>query len=171
MPDDYIKLEVTGVVEAVAWLNELPKNIVTLGYLRALDAAGEVIQNELAIQTPVRKETRSVSSAKRTGRTAGEQFVTGGAMRAAIRRKVTIASDYSGGYVVVDHGRYSWIANILEHGRRIVGHKPGLKDTGKTVPPNPFIRRTAEITAQPAIDAFTASITDTINTFSEQKVA
>jgi hypothetical protein len=166
-----MELNVTGLTEAVAWLDALPKNIVTLGFLRALDAAGDVIQTELASQTPVRTETRSVSSAARTGRVAGEAFVTGGAMRAAIRRTITIDSQYRGGTCVIDHGKFSWIANILEYGRRIVGHKPGLKDTGKTVRPNPFMRRTAEYAAQPAIDAFAASIADTVATFSDQKVS
>jgi hypothetical protein len=161
MPD--IELKVTGLTEAVNMLESMPKNIVVLGFARGLEAAGQVLQAELYNQTPVRTEVRSAASAARTGRTAGEKIFTGGELRAALRRKVTIDANYRGGYVTIDHGRMGWLANIIEYGHRIVGHKPGLKDTGKFVPPNPMYRRTAEIAAEPAIEAFVKEINEVIN--------
>lgn len=167
---DEVQLNVTGVKEAVAYLEELPKNIVVLGFLRALDAAGAVIQDALFENTPVRTEVRSTQSAARTGLQAGGRVITGGELREALTRKITIDTNYQGGVVEVYHGKLAWVANLVEYGHRLVGHKPGKKDLG-TVPAHPFIRPTAEAVAQEAVDAFEASIVDTVNTFGGQKTA
>src|ERR1035441_926774 len=157
MPDRDI--QVTGIAEVVEMLEEFPDHIVVIGFTNALHAAAEVMANELQIQTPLKQSTGGILEYQ-------------GELRENMQIKVALFNDKSGGVADIGWFRspYSNVVQFVEFGHRMVGHKPDLKELGM-VPPHPFMRPAADISAEPAIDAFARSLEDTIKANYPQKVA
>ena len=163
MPAEF---HVTGLTETIATLESLPKNIVALGFLKALEAAAVVIEREVERRTPIRLEI-----------SGGDLAVAGGSLKAAIMHTVTLDSQYRGGFADVGFGKQGWKANLVEFGHVMRGHKPDkklliVKSTGQPwVPAHPFMRPAAEFASDAATQAFADVLRDFINTHVNTKVA
>lgn len=151
---DIIDVKVEGIEEVELFLTELPREIVASGFLAALKAGGTVIENTLVYNCPVQEEE-----------TGG--ILEQGELRDSIYMKVELDSQLRGGVATIAFRGQApnAVANWIEYGHRIVGHRPKLEYKGKDVPPNPFIRRTADQAAQPAVEAFVNSIMQTVSTY------
>lgn len=150
-------LNVTGIRETMEMLDGLPRYMVLQGFSKALHNAGQILMGEIGRLAPVQLAYEG-----------GELVVSGGELKAAIRKQVTLDSNYRGGYVVVDFGKQNYKANWIEWGHRMIGHKPqkkqlyGPRTPDGNVRPFPFIRPGAEAAAQRAVDAFVQSMIETI---------
>lgn len=165
---------VTGIREVCDAFDKLPQAVVMLGYLKALEAAADVIEPALKQNTPVGQvavwnpETFSVVMAP------------SGSLKRSVQRRIELDKHGAGGLLYVHFGKLNFIANFLEYGHNIVTHwasKVPYKDSrGRLrykksgghvivgfVKPNPFIRETADQVFEPVIDAVTESITKTVN--------
>jgi hypothetical protein len=175
---------VTGLKEVLAMLEGLPKGMVANGFTLALDAAGEVIQDEVQRRTPIRKEKKSGWNPE-AFKSFNWEVVTGTKLAESLRRRIVIDSQYRGGYVDIDHGGMAWVALLVEYGHEMVTHyanredyvdKRGRKRTRKwggherigTVPAYPFMRPSAETAQNAAVDKFVASLAETVDKYQEQ---
>ena len=147
MPDFSIKIE--GLEEVVEMLDKAPRTIVARGYLKALQAGANVIADAVEIRTPVKAED-----------TGG--LLDKGELRESLMIDIQLDSALRGGVADIGFGKNGNVANWIEYGHRIVGHKPGKTDSGASVPANPFMRGAADGCAEAAIDAFTGSLKETI---------
>jgi hypothetical protein len=163
------QLRVTGLREVIAMLEGLPRGLVAEGFTRAFHEAGEVLQDELQRQTPVRMDI-------------GKKVVTGTKLAQSLRHRVVIDSQYRGGFVQIDWGSMSWVANLVEYGHAMVTHyenteaytdRKGKKRFKKwggheqigTVRPHPFIRPSGEVAFPTAIERFVDSIAKTTDNY------
>jgi hypothetical protein len=143
-------ITITGLQETMELLREAPRTLVARGYTKALSAAGNVIADRLEVNTPIKAQD-----------TGG--ILDRGELREAITVAVELDSQFRGGSVDVgfdprkgaDH-----VALWLDSGHRLVGHKPGKKQLG-TFAGTGFMRRTADETAEAAIDKFAESLKET----------
>ena len=147
MSDFNITIE--GLDETVAMLEQAPRRIVSRGYRKALQAAADVIADEVRVRTPIKAED--------TGGLLAE-----GELRESLVTDVEIDSQARGGVAEVGFGDNGHVALWLEYGRHVVGHKPELKDTGKVIPAKPFMRPAADASAEAAVDAFAESLKQTV---------
>ena len=151
---------ITGLRETLDMLENLPKNIVLGGFSKALHAAGSIMEAEVEKRTPIRLEIDG-----------GDLVVSGGALKSDVYHEVTLDSNYRGGVAIVSFRKYSHIANWVEYGHRMIGHKPGKRQlSGPRTPdgmvrPNPFIRPAFEASKDRAIDAFARSIAETVHNY------
>jgi hypothetical protein len=79
----------------------------------------------------------------------------------ALMAEVEVDLNAKGGSASVGFGKLGYIANMVEYGHVMVTHAPGKKVVG-FVPPHPFMRPAFESSAEPAIAAFAASMTETV---------
>lgn len=146
MPD---LITVTGLQETVEMLAKAPKTVVALGYTQALSAGGNVIADGLEVNTPVKAED-----------TGG--ILDKGELRDSIVVAVNLDSQFRGGSVDVGFmtsNAADSVALWLDAGHRMVSH------TGKvlgSVAGNGFMRKTADQTLEAAVDAFAASLRETV---------
>lgn len=150
-------ITITGCGDVINWMETFPKEIVLLGFFKALSAAIQVFESELRIKTPIRKETLW------NDETFSEfSNIIGGALRAALVHNVVLDSQYRGGYSEVGYGKLGYIANFVEfgHAKVIYGKHIGH------VPAHPFMRSAFDAVNQEAIDAFASVIAQTIDTMS-----
>ena len=141
-------ITVTGIAEAAEFLRNAPKVVVATAFLKAFRAGGEVIKEDLISRTPIK------SSA--TGGLLRE-----GELQASVELKIQLDSQFRGGVAIISHGKNSNVANWVEFGHILVGHKPGKKVLG-VVPEHPFIRPCADATWQAAVEAFTDSLVESM---------
>jgi hypothetical protein len=96
---------------------------------------------------------------------------TAGDLRAALMSAVTLDAQFRGGVAEVGFGtKQGHIANFVEYGHRMVGHKPGKKELGM-VAAHPFMRPAAEVSADAAIDAFADSLEATLKAGTDLSVS
>lgn len=133
-------VKITGIEEVQKMLAEAPKNVVQLGYGRALTAGINVFAGALASRTPVRS----------------------GKLAASLVIAVEVDSDARGGAAAVGFGKQGHVANWVEYGHRMVGHAPNKKETGAVLP-HPFMRPAFDASADEALQAFQDSLVTTLN--------
>lgn len=142
MPDEVFGITVTGLDQTLAALDNLPKNIVALGFAKALEAGGMVIQREVDKRTPIQLKA-----------SGGQLIVEGGALKAALTHKIEIDSQLRGGSFIIGWGNQAYKVPWVEYGHRMIGHKPKKLDLG-TVPAHPFARPAIEFSYERAIEVF-----------------
>jgi HK97 gp10 family phage protein len=149
-------ITVTGVEEVKQFLAEAPKTLVATGFLRALQAGGEVIRAAVEARTPVGGEKLWNEE------TFSEIATTGGALIQGLTMDVNLDSNFQGGIARIGFTReQAHVANWVEFGHRMVGHKPKKKLLGQ-VEPHPFMRPALAESANAAIEAFGESMLETI---------
>jgi HK97 gp10 family phage protein len=134
-----LTVKITGIAEVQKMLAEAPKNIVMLGFGRALNAGINVIAAAVAERVPVKE----------------------GELAAALVTEVVVDANARGGIASVGFGKMGHRANWVEYGHRMVTHKPGKKQVGD-VPAHPFMRPAADASADAAIDAFAETLAATL---------
>ena len=142
-------MNVVGLREVQKMLDEAPKNIVLLGYGRALTAGINILAGALISKTRVRT----------------------GALAQALVVEVTVDSDARGGEAAVGFGDQGRTANWLEYGHRIVkkggfyidsrGRRRKGTVTGQ-VPAYPFVRPAFDTSGDAAIEAFADTLASTL---------
>lgn len=142
-------IEVDGIEETVEMLLKLPKHVVARGFLRALRAGAAPMERELQIRTP-----STTGAAHFTERREGD-------LRSAQVAEITLDSQFRGGTAEIGFGKQGHVANWVEYGHHMIGHKPDKKDLGE-VEPHPFMSVAAMVSAELAIDAFAESIAATV---------
>lgn len=147
-------ITVVGVEDVQRMLSDAPKTIVASGFLKALSAGANVFADELELKTPVKKAD-----------TGG--LLDKGVLRESIAIDVELDSQFRGGSADVHFGKNGFIANFVEFGHRMIGHKSGGKKVlgsveATSVPPYPFVRPAFDAGANRAIEAFTNSIIETV---------
>ncbi len=166
-----VSVSITGLSEAMAMLAGAPKTVVAAGFLKALSAAGNVIAAELEANAPVKAED------------------TGGLLdRGVLRESIVVAPEldprFRGGEVNVGFtpgNDADKVAYWLEYGHRLVRRSRlsyidtrGRRRRGTPigeVQPHPFIRRSAVMAEDPAIDAFVDSLRQTVTEQFPQTIA
>jgi HK97 gp10 family phage protein len=135
-------ITITGIEEACAMLTAAPDNVVKIAYGKALAAAAVPIVEALEAATP--QDT--------------------GKLKESIVSDIALDADGKGGVLSVGFsGNQGHIANFVEYGHRMIGHKPEKKDLGQ-VQPHPFMRPAASVSADAAIEAFAESVEETVRT-------
>ena len=166
MADEVITI--SGVMETIQALNELPAALVGLAGLRSLQAAAAPMRNALERRTPYSGLSVSGWTA-RTGARLSTSTVDShggrGALRENIKTKIVLDSRLRGGKMDVGFMTFDLaaVADWVDRGHRIVGHRPGLKDTGKRVPPHPFLLPAFEESWEQSFQAFANTFSATIN--------
>lgn len=131
-------------------LDRAPRNIVAKGYLRALDAAGQVMVRALWPRVPV--DLKAAMNRAHAGK---------GALVGRLDAFIELDAQFRGGVVDVGFGDLGHIALWLEYGHRMVGHKPGKKQLGD-VPAIPFMRPAFDACNEQAVDAFAATLASVV---------
>jgi HK97 gp10 family phage protein len=151
--------DVLGLEEVNQFLDSAPTEIVAHGYLKALQAGGAVIAEELEARTPI----QLVES-------GGDLVVEGGDLKSAVVVQITLDAQAHGGTVDVGFGKLGYVARFVEMGHHQIGHKPEKKKLGE-VSPHPFMRPAAAAAADRAIAAVGDSILETVaSVFPQEKL-
>ena len=132
------EINITGIEEVCAALKEMPARLAKNAYAKALAASAVPIVEALKARTPV--ET--------------------GLLQRSLMADIQIDPQGRGGRVQVGYGKQGYVARFVEYGHRQVGR--GKKDTGKVVQPHPFMRPAAATSADAAVEAFAASIAESV---------
>src|SRR6185503_20048973 len=112
----------------------LPRTVVLNGFSRSLHAAGQIMEDALEAKTPIRLSEEGY-----------DLVVSGGELKADVYHEVILHAQYRGGVAIIGFKRLGHIANYVEYGHRMIGHKPGYKELrGKKTPdgmvkPYPFM--------------------------------
>jgi hypothetical protein len=153
-------IQIEGIEETMAMFEDLPKTIILEGLTGALGAAADVLAAGITVWSRKTVEEHCVAP------------VEVGALREALEKWITLDSNYRGGLAEVGFGKLGYIANFLEYGHAMVGHrkqrkKPetGPKTPGGFVPADPRMRPAFDAGKERAIDAFTDSVHSTLETF------
>lgn len=139
---------ITGLEDVQRMLAEAPRSVVASGYTKALQAAANVIADEVELHTPVKAQD-----------TGG--LLDKGVLRESLMIAIELDVQFRGGIAKVGFGKNGHVALWVEYGHNMVGHKPGKKPSG-VVPANPFMRTAADAKANSAIDAFANSLSQTV---------
>ena len=152
MPGDY-PIEVEGIDDVIAMLGQTEHLVETTALVTGLNVVGEFSAQAIEDATPVKDE--NVPTSEYSRRIAGGNSLDKGLLKASVKFEIIVDSRNRGGYVEISHGRYSYVANYLEYGHRLVTH--GIKAIRRVigfVKPYPFIRPTAERVAEESIYKF-----------------
>jgi HK97 gp10 family phage protein len=133
---DEFSISISGIDEACALLDRVPKETARVGIARSLAAAAVPIVEAVDARTPVG---------------ATEE------LKAALNTDISLDSDGYGGSASINFGKQGHVANFVEYGHRMIGHKPGKKELGE-VKPHPFMRPAAAASADAAVEAFTETL-------------
>jgi len=145
--------EVEGIEECCADLGRLQTAVAVVAVTRGLHAAAEVIEREIDVRTPVRST-----------RIGGDKDYQ--ALITDLQVKVTLDAR-RGSFAEIGFFRSAYLAQWIEYGHRMVGHKPNLRFLDKWVPARPFLRPAADAAEEPAVQAFTDAVSETLAEFSE----
>lgn len=151
MPDSTITI--TGLQETENMLATAPKNVVANSFLRALDAAGKVIEAEVWPRTPI--ELKAAVNKAHGGK---------GALVGRLDNFIELDSQFRGGTIEIGFGPLGHIALWVEYGhRQVTGGRLTKEGKGPgrlvgTVEPHPFMRPAFDASADAAIDAFASSL-------------
>jgi hypothetical protein len=155
---DFITVETEGIAETMQMLADAPRVVVANGFLKAFQAAGDVIVEVLASNTPVKKED-----------TGG--VLEQGELLESLMMDIELDSQFRGGFVAIGFGKNGNVADWLDGGHRLIGHAPNYKNLG-SVAGNGFMRKSFDQSAEAAVDAFGESLTSTVTTqFPQGQVA
>ena len=132
-------VDISGIEETCAMLDRLPVNVAKRAFAGALAAAAVPIVEALEASTPVLR----------------------GDLKAAIVTDIFVDAQGKGGQASIGFGKEGHVANFVEYGHRMVGHKPGKKELGE-VQPHPFMRPAAASSGEAAIGAFAESVKQTV---------
>jgi HK97 gp10 family phage protein len=133
---DEALIKIEGIEEVCELLQQASRAAMPRALLHGLTAGAAVIEEYVAGRTP-----------DKTGELLADLGTT-----------VTLDSDFQGGIAEVGFGgKQGHVANFVEYGHRMVGHKPGKKELGN-VEPHPFMRPAAEAAAEEAIEAFVDAV-------------
>jgi hypothetical protein len=137
MPDEF-SFNISGIEEACAMLDRVPKETAKVGIARALAAAAVPIVQAVEAVTPE---------------------ITGD-LKKALRTDIGLDTDSYGGYACINFGNQGHVANWVEYGHRMIGHKAlgKLRDIHEPVVPHPFMRPAAAASGEAAVDAFTETL-------------
>ena len=135
-------IEITGIEEVCANLEQMPARIQKVALGKALVAGVKPIMDAVAPRIPI--------------------GVTG-ELGEALMFTVDVSADGRGGVAQVGFGKQGFKARMVEFGHRMVGHKPNKTDKGKTVPAHPFMRPAAETAAPASVQAFADSIKESLD--------
>lgn len=139
MPD--VTVRVVGLQEIETKLRTLKLDAEKRVLGKGVKAATTVLAEAIQARTPVDK----------------------GLLRASVGTNTRVDPSGEAASGIVGFGRQGYIARFVEYGHRIVGHKPGKKDTGKRVPPHPFIRPAFDESAGKALQAFEDTVTQALD--------
>jgi hypothetical protein len=153
MSEPFVKI--SGIEECCADLRRVSSTARTVGLVRGLHAAAAVIEREIDIWTPVR-----------TNRVGGDQDYQ--SLITDLQVRVGIDTRFRGGSAQIGFFRQAYLANWVEFGHRMVGHKPLKKNLGAAVPAHPFMRPAADVAAEPAVEAFVDAVNEALAGFSEE---
>jgi HK97 gp10 family phage protein len=129
----------TGFAEIEAALLSIADGEVADAIQReALKAAAAVIKPVLVAETPVRTKV------------GGKDALPPGALKAAVRSRVSIPKDSKVASATVDFGKLTHIARFVDRGHANPTAKRGLRNT----PAHPFVRETEAATRQEATEAY-----------------
>lgn len=135
MPDE-ITLEFEGLDEVCELFEQAPKAAIPQALLHGLAAGAGVIEEYVAGYAPDKT----------------------GEMLADLGSTVTLDADFRGGVAQIGFSaKQGHVANWVEYGHRMIGHKPLKKELG-TVEPHPFMRPAAEAGEEEAVETFTETM-------------
>lgn len=141
-------ITVEGLEETAAMLEKASKTLVARGYMKALQAGSNVIADAVEVRTPIKSED-----------TGG--LLDKDELRESLMVDIQLDSQFRGGVAEIGFGKNGHVANFVEYGHILLGHKPGKKPLGD-VPAHPFMRPAADASAEAAIDAFAESLKQTV---------
>ena len=145
---------ITGLAQVQMALTTAPARLVKNAFARALAAACVPVVRELELRTPVSAKNELFND-----ETFSPIAGTGtGDLKSALMSDIAINSEGKGGIGRVGFGKQGYKARLVETGHRMIGHKPGLKDLGKPVPPHPFMAQAAVAAADAAMGAFAEAL-------------
>lgn len=138
MADSGVQIDIQGIPEVVAYLDKLPVLVVKVTFRESLKAACEVLMAAIRprIPEPPLKPRKGSSP-----------------LSTALQYRTQVDPEGRGGSASIGFGKQGPLANWLETGHRMVGHRPKLKMLG-FVRPFPFLRPAFQASYQEAIDAF-----------------
>jgi HK97 gp10 family phage protein len=156
---DGISIQLEGLSELQAKLDELSTKQADAAIRKALKAGGEIERAAISERAPI-KDTTGGS-------------LPDGALANDIVVKIN-RSDQGNLYAVVGPDKYTaWVARFVEYGHRLVrGGRSRLLKNGKTrgpgtqvgtVPEHPFIRPAFESTRQEVVDVMCQTLADEIS--------
>jgi bacteriophage HK97-gp10 putative tail-component len=134
-------ITVRGIPEVQQNLKGFPRLLVLNCFRQALARAASVFEEELAVRAP---ETEYSTSSEDRGHLID-----------SIMSDITIDTQGRGGRVKVGFGKKDMVALWVEYGHRMLSHSG--KPIG-TVPAHPFIRPAFEAAADRAIEVFTETV-------------
>jgi HK97 gp10 family phage protein len=137
---DGFQTSISGIEETVESLSQLPTRLVRGVYGKALTAAVLPVVEALEPRIPVEH----------------------GDLKEALASDIAIDADGKGGVAQIGFGKEGWKARLVEFGHRMIGHKPERKDLGE-VQQHPFMRPAAAVSAEASIDAFSASLKQSVD--------
>jgi HK97 gp10 family phage protein len=149
-------VRVTGIDEVCAFFDAAPKDIVRTTFGKALSAAAVPIVQELEPRIPSRNNLFDEESFRELAGTAVE-----GTLKDNLVTDIALSDDGKGGVASIGFGKAGHVANFVEYGHRLIGHKPKLRDLGN-VEPHPFMRPAANASADAAIEAFAGSVEESM---------
>src|SRR5690349_15543690 len=137
---DFITLEITGLAGVEQRLKDIGPKLARRGLRRALNAAVNVLSEEITNRTPVEH----------------------GDLIAAAQTKTSVSARDGQGTALFGYGNQGYKARLVEHGHDV---KPKPKRKGKLehVPAHPFIRPGFDTAAPAAVEAFTEVIREEID--------
>ena len=149
MPGNDVKISGFKEIEAALYTIESGEAIDRI-QRSALRAAGNVIAPALEAATPIKTEPGGLPD---------------GALKAAVRMRTRLPKDGEAPAEIIDFGKHSWIAHIVDHGHINPTAKKGLKHT----PAYPFVRDVEEATHAEAVEAYVSTMQAGINKVLEGK--
>ena len=167
MSDLNITVDVKGLTETIVMLGKAPQIVMARGLVKALQAGANVIADVLESNTPIKAED-----------TGG--ILERGELRELLMIQTQIDPSLYGGSATIGFGdRGGRVADWLEYGHRILPHNPPKPRNSKEyldavqgfVEPNPFMRASFDASYQAAVEAFTASLAETIAQNFDQSIA
>lgn len=124
---------------------------------KALRKVASEIKPRLAQATPT----------GRVGPHQGGNSLPLGTLKGNVRGRVVSATADSPAAAIVDFGKYTWIANIVDRGHRAPHaralSRAGHKVSGKPTPAHPFVRAVQDSSQAQAQETYTAAMTAEIN--------
>lgn len=150
-------ISISGVEETVEMLKRAPKQIVASAFVKALDAAGEVVVRELWPRVPI--DLKAAMNKAHAGK---------GPLVGRLDKWVELDSQLRGGSVDIGFGDLWHIALWYEYGHRTTGHKASksprmtwkqhVQSTEKVTPASHMMSNACEASAQKAIDVFSETL-------------
>jgi HK97 gp10 family phage protein len=154
-----MQIQFQGLTEMVAKLEKARVDMGGPEMKKALRAGGRVIQKAMEERAPVLD-----------AKTPGSDALEPGALKASIRVSV-VEDDGETAAIIGPNGKTAHVARFVEYGhRQVTGGQSKLlgngtvrgagKNTGKDVPPHPFLRPSFEESVGEAGEAIAASLSE-----------